>query len=63
VHITQVLRQIQQRPLGAGRYLQIEAGRGHDRSAEDSRPFVDKPKQDGERQGLFRKRLYITVLR
>jgi hypothetical protein len=63
VHLTQVLHQIQQRPLGAGRYLRAEAGRGGDRGAEGGRPFVDEPEQVWELQGLFHSGFYITVLR
>jgi hypothetical protein len=48
-----VLHQIEQRPLGAGRHLHVEAGRGGDRGPEGGRPFVDQPQQIGELQSLF----------
>lgn len=46
--LADVLRQIEQRPLGAGRHLYLDAGRGGNLGAEGGRPFVDQSQQNGE---------------
>ncbi|MET9974596.1 hypothetical protein ACFYOI_23185 [Streptomyces microflavus] len=56
-----MLHQIEQRPLGAGRHLHIEAGGGGDRNAEGGRPFVDESQQVREVWSDVQRRMSITV--
>jgi hypothetical protein len=47
-----MLHRIGQRPLGAGRHLNVAAGHEGDRGRERDRLWVDQPQQDGERMSL-----------
>jgi len=60
--LAQVLRQIEQRPLGTGRHLHIEAGRRGDHGAEGGRAFVDQPQQIGKLQSLLHSGSSIIVI-
>lgn len=47
-----MLHHVGQRPPGAGRHGQVEAGRGGDCDAEGRCTFVDQPQQFGKLQSL-----------
>src|SRR5262249_28671230 len=51
--VTEVLRQFAQRPVRAGRDLDIKVGGGRDRSAERGRAVFDQPQDLGELQDVL----------